>query len=59
MYLQQKRSFSHTQLAILLDLPTHDDLQSFRDIYLYVAPRTLKDFTYDPLKTTETYINEG
>ena len=55
----KKGHFSHTQLAILLDLPTNEDLQSFRDIYLYVAPRTLKDFTYDPTKTTDTYINEG
>ena len=55
----KKGHFSHTQLAILLELQTYKELQSFRDIYLYIAPRTLKDFTYYPLKTTETYINEG
>ena len=48
----KKGHFLLTQLAILLDLPTYEEIQSFRYIYLFIAPRTLKVFTYDPLKTT-------
>jgi len=56
---RKKKFRTHTQLEILLDIPVIEDLKSFRDIYVYVAPRCLKDFKYNPLKSKETYVNEG
>mgnify|MGYP003340757998 CR=1 FL=1 len=55
----KKCVFSHTQLTILLDLPSIDDIKSFKDVNLYIAPNGLNDFKYDHTKTKEDYIREG
>ena len=51
--------FAHSQLALLLDLPSQDHLDNFRRIPVYIPPPGIKSAVYDPNKTQVDYINEG
>ena len=50
------RRFSHSQLALLLTVPTQADVNEFKSIDILVAPPGIHDVEYDPLKMkTNTY----
>ena len=51
--------FTQSQLGLLLNLPSHVDIESFRKIPIMVAPPGIKVVEFDERKTTEEYISEG
>ena len=51
--------FSQSQLAILFDLPSQDDLNNWRKIKVLVAPPGLKDFVFDHDASKESYLEQG
>ena len=55
----KKERFSHSQKAVLLDIPRQEDLISFRPIILFVPPIGLKNVFFDPDKDKATYQMEG
>ena len=51
--------FSQSQLALLYDLPTQEDLDQFRPIKVLIAPPGVKNFEFDEDKDKTTYLDEG
>ena len=51
--------FSHSQKAVLLDMPRQEDLISFRPIPIFVPPIGLKNVCFEPNKEKAAYIREG
>ena len=51
--------FAHSQLALLLDLPSQEQLNLFRKIPVYIPPPGIKSVIHDPQMTKEDYVNKG
>ena len=51
--------FSQSQICMLLDLPSEDQLTQFQKIEILIAPPGLQDVVYDPNKTKNEYITDG
>ena len=51
--------FSQSQLCLLLELPTNEDIQEFCRIKVMVAPPGLKEFFYEGITDNNYYIQRG
>ena len=51
--------FSQSQLAILFDLPSEEDLENWRKIKILVAPLGLKEIEFREEDRKEVYLNKG
>ena len=52
-------SFSQSQMAVLYDLPSQENLERFRKINVLIAPPGIHDIEFDPNLSKEEYINLG
>ena len=52
-------NFTHSQLGLLLDLPTCVEINNFHKISIMVAPPGIKMFEFDSNKPREEYEDEG
>ena len=52
----QDEKFSTSQLCMVIDLPSQEDIDNFRKIELLVAPPGLQDLEFNADKTKEEYI---
>lgn len=55
----KENEFSHGQIAILLDLPTDDQLNNWKKINVLVAPPGIKDFVFSEYHTKEDFLANG
>ena len=55
----RNNTFSHSQICILIDLPTQDNLNEFKPFEVVAAPKGLDDVIYNPAKTKDEYLAEG
>ena len=51
--------FSQSQICMILDLPSEEDISQFRKIEVIIAPPGLQDVVYDCNKSKEKYLLEG
>ena len=51
--------FSNTQIAILFDLPTEEELSNWRKVKLLKTPLGLKEIIFDPQMPKEEYLQRG
>ena len=51
--------FSHSQMGLLFDLPSQEDLDRCRKIKILVAPPSSKHITWDPTLSKRAYIEQG
>ena len=51
--------FSQSEIGLLLDIPTQQEIDNFNKIQILVAPTGTRFFTYNPNKTKESYISDG
>ena len=51
--------FSNTQLVMLFELPSEEDLFNWRKIKLLKCPIGDREIVYDPTRTQDSYIQEG
>lgn len=55
----QPGQFSYSQMALLLDVPTEEELKNFKKIKVLAAPPGLKEILYNKEKSKDEYILEG
>ena len=51
--------FSHSQMALLFELPDQEKLDNWQKIKMLVAPPGLKEVIYNANKTKNDYLNDG
>ena len=51
--------FSQSQICMIINIPSQDDLDHFRKIEVITAPPGMQDVTFDENETQNTYISDG
>ena len=52
-------SFSQSQMALLFDLPSQEQLNNWQKIKVLIAPPGTKEIIYDDTMTKQSFINNG